>query len=145
DCQAPPSGPLAGALRPSANVPVLEVTVSQMSDNVVVRVKGEATDASAGALLDGLLPVAARRPTVVILDLSELSFISSRAMGLRWSYRRGVVRRGGRVQLADACQPAVKEALVRAGLLDLFETTMALGPVPILQAGQACTGVKFLS
>src|SRR5262245_18415219 len=108
DCQAPPSGPFAGALRPSANVPALEVTVGQMSDNVVVRVKGEATVASAGALLDGLLPVAARRPTVVILDLNELSFISSLAMGILVSYRRGVVRRGGRVQLADALQPAVK-------------------------------------
>jgi hypothetical protein len=38
----------------------------------------------------------------VTLDLSELRSISSLAMGVLVAYRRGVVRRGGRVRLAAA-------------------------------------------
>jgi anti-anti-sigma factor len=101
----------------------LEVTVSQSSDDVIVRLKGDAKLEYSGTLLDGLLAVAARRPQVVTLDLSELRCISSLAMGVLVTYRRGVVRCGGQVRLAGELQPLVWEALTRAELLDLFETT----------------------
>jgi anti-anti-sigma factor len=74
--------------------------------------------------MTGLLAPAARRPAVVTLDLSELRSISSLAMGVLVAYRRGVIRAGGRVFLAGALQPAVHEALARAELFDLFETTL---------------------
>jgi hypothetical protein len=44
-------------------------------------------------------------------------------MGVLVTFRRGVVRRGGRVRLANGLLPAVQEALAQAELLDLFETT----------------------
>jgi anti-anti-sigma factor len=66
-------------------------------------------------LLDGLL-AHGRRPGVVILDLSELHFISLMAVGILAAYRRSVVRTGGRLRLTRVMQPAVKEALARAGL-----------------------------
>jgi anti-anti-sigma factor len=90
---------------------------------MVIRVKGEARVDCAGALLDGLLASTARRQALVTLDLSELRSISSLAMGVLVAYRRGVVRSGGRVCLAEGLQPAVHEALARAELFDLFETT----------------------
>ena len=123
DWQAAPTAPFARARYPRALVPPLEVMVSQMSDEVVVRVKGEATVASSGALLAGLLAVAAQRSAVVTLDLSQLRCLSSLAMGVLVTFRRGVVRRGGRVRLAKGLPLAVQEALARAELLDLFETT----------------------
>ena len=116
--------------RPAAAVPAVQVAVSQASDDVVIRVKGDARVDCAGALLDGLLAAAARRPASVTLDLSELRSISSLAMGVLVAYRRGVVRAGGRVRLAEDLQPAVREALTRAELLDLFETTAGAGPSP---------------
>jgi anti-anti-sigma factor len=64
----------------------------------------------------------------VTLDLSELRFISSLAMGVLVTFRRSVVRTGGRVRLAEGFQPAVKEALTRAGLLDLFATDAGRAP-----------------
>jgi anti-anti-sigma factor len=101
----------------------VQVSVSQTADGLVIRVKGEARVDCTETLLDGLLTSAAHRPTVVTLDLSELRSISSLAMGVLVAYRRGVVRTGGRVCLDEGLQPAVREALARAELLDLFETT----------------------
>jgi anti-anti-sigma factor len=121
--------------RPSAAVPAVQVAVSQTSDDVVIQVKGEASVDCAGALLDGLLAAAARRPAAVTLDLSELRSISTLAMGVLVAYRRGVVRAGGRVRLAEELQPAVREALTRAELLDLFEATADAGPAPNCRVG----------
>jgi anti-anti-sigma factor len=118
-------------------VPAVEVAVSQTADDMVIRVSGEARVDSAGALLDGLLSPAACRPAVVTLDLSALRSISSLAMGVLVAYRRGVVRTGGRVRLAGELQPGVKEALARAGLLDLFETTADVEAAPTCPAGPA--------
>ena len=100
--------------------PSLDVTAGPTADGLVIRVKGFAGIDQAGALLSGLLAPSAQRPAVVILDLSGLSFISGLAMGVLTAYRRGVVRAGGRVVLADDLQPAVREAFHRAGLMTLF-------------------------
>jgi hypothetical protein len=59
----------------------VQVDVSQTADGMVVRVKGEALEECAGALLDGLLAPAACRPGVVTLDLSELRSLSCLAPG----------------------------------------------------------------
>ena len=119
----PTSVPGRGALRPAPLAPTLELTVHQSSDGLIVGVKGEATMHCAGALLDGLLAATAQRPPVVTIDLAELRFISSLAMGVLITFRRGVLRRGGRVHLAPKIHPSVHEALARAELLDLFEAS----------------------
>jgi anti-anti-sigma factor len=106
------------------------VITGEAGDGLVIHVRGEAGVGSAGALLDGLLAPAARRPAVVTLDLSELRCISSLAMGVLVAYRRGVVRAGGRVRLAEPLQPPVREALARAEVLDLFETAACAGEAP---------------
>jgi anti-anti-sigma factor len=123
------------AVRPSATVPAVEVAVSQTADGLVIRVKGEARVDCAGALLEGLLAAAARRPAVVTLDLSELRCLSSLAMGVLVAYRRGVVRAGGRVRLAERLHPTVRGALTRAELFDLFETASDAGSPPNHPAG----------
>jgi anti-anti-sigma factor len=105
---------------------VVEVTARQSQEDLNIRIKGDAKAECAGALLDALFTATARRPTVITLDLSELRSISSLAMGVLVSYRRGVVRRGGRVRLVHTLRSDVKEALTRADLLDLFETTVAV-------------------
>src|SRR5262249_25697050 len=74
--------PALPARRPSAPAPAVEVAVSPQADGLVIQVKGEANVQSAGALMDGLLRPTARRPLIVILDLSELRSISCLAMGV---------------------------------------------------------------
>jgi anti-anti-sigma factor len=110
------------------------VTINQTARDMVIRVEGDATVESSGALLASLLAPSACRPSVVTLDLSELRSISCLAMGVLTGYRRGVVRTGGRVRLAEELQPAVREALARAELLSLFESTADTDPVPNSQA-----------
>jgi anti-anti-sigma factor len=110
------------------------VEVSQTADGMVIRVKGEALDECAGALLDGLLAPAARRPAVVTLDLSELRSISCLALGVLVGCCRSVVRSGGRARLAGMQQPMVWESLRRAELFDLFETCAEGWPAPGIQA-----------
>jgi anti-anti-sigma factor len=111
----------------SVTAPGIAITVSQTADALVIKVKGEARVEFAGALMDGLLDPAARRPAAAILDLGELHSISSLAMGVLVAYRRGVLRAGGRLYLAKNLQPEVHEALAQACLLDLFETPVNAG------------------
>ncbi len=125
--------PTHRAPRRAAQVPTVKVTMNQTAEDMIIRVEGEARVESAGALLAGLLAPAASRPAVVTLDLSELRSISCLAMGVLVAYRRGVVRTGGRVRLAKELQPAVHEALVRAELLGLFESTADVGPEKVLR------------
>jgi anti-anti-sigma factor len=112
-------------------VPGVEVAVQDTADGPVIRVKGEAPVQSAGALADRLQATAACRPALVTLNLSELCSISSLAMGVLVGFRRGVVRCGGQVRLAEELQPAVREALTRADVLDMFATHAA----PALTSG----------
>jgi anti-anti-sigma factor len=95
---------------------------------VVVRLRGEAGVTEAGVLETSLLRVVARLPTCVIFDLSELRFLSSLALGVLASYRRAAVRTGVRVCRATALHPPVREALDRAGLLDLFDAVDVAEP-----------------
>ena len=97
--------PLDAPVLPAHRAPrslgaAVQVEVSQTADGMVLRVKGEALDECAGALLDGLFAPAARPPSVVTLDLSELRSISCLALGVLVGYCRSVVRSGGRVRLA---------------------------------------------
>jgi anti-anti-sigma factor len=110
------------------------VSVIQTAAALVIRVKGEATVQSVGVLQASLLAPSACRPAVVTLDLSELRSISCLALGVLVAYRRGVVRTGGRVRLAEELQPAVHEALARAELLGLFESSADAAPVSDLHA-----------
>jgi anti-anti-sigma regulatory factor len=105
--------------------PAVEVIVCRAVGETVLRVKGDAKFEAAGALFDGLMLPVMCQPAVITLDLGGLRSISALAMGALVCYRRSVVRAGGRVRLAGTLQPAVYEALSRAGLLDLFEAAGA--------------------
>jgi anti-anti-sigma factor len=110
------------------------VSVVQAAADLVIRVKGEAAVHSVGVPQAGLLASSACRPAVVTLDLSELRSLSCLAMGVLVAYRRGVVRTGGRVRLAESLQPAVHEALARAELFGLFEVAADAKPTSNVHA-----------
>jgi anti-anti-sigma factor len=98
----------------------VELSVREAPGEVVVRISGEASFTLVGELTAVLLWVTLRRPALVTLDLGGLTFVSCLAMGALVSFRRGVVRAGGRVRLAATLQKPVRESLERAGLLTLF-------------------------
>jgi len=106
----------------------LEIEVVEVGREIVVRLRGEAGVAEAGVLETSLARVLVRRPARVIFDPSELRFLSSLAMAVLVSYRRAAVRAGVRVCLATALHPAVRAALDRAKLMDLFEVVDSAKP-----------------
>jgi anti-anti-sigma factor len=98
----------------------LEVVVCVSAHEIIVGIKGEARDLEAGNLEAALMRVEARRPSLVTFDLSELHFLSSLVLSMLVAYRRGSVRRGGRVRLLGL-QPSVRETIEQARLASLFE------------------------
>ena len=117
---APPTVlPVLPKATPAADRPI-EVTIERSPAEMVICIKGEATTSSAQTLEFGLLRPTAMRPPLVTLDLSELRFLCSLAMGVLVAFRRGVARWGGRVRLRPVFCAEVREALERAGLLELF-------------------------
>jgi anti-anti-sigma factor len=88
---------------------------------LVVSIQGEASFEQAEFLTAQLLRMPLEAYSLVVLDLAELTFLSSLAMGARIEYRRGLCRRGVEIRLANVPAP-VWLALELAGLGKLFET-----------------------
>ena len=82
---------------------------------LLVTIKGEATFDQAEFISAHLLRIPVEAYSLVVLNLAEMTFISSLAMGALVSYRRDVGRRGVEVRLANVQAP-VWLALESAGL-----------------------------
>jgi anti-anti-sigma factor len=85
-----------------------------------VAIRGEASFDQAEVISAELLRIPLDAYTLVVLDLAELTSISSLAMGALVDYRRGLWRRGVQVRLANV-QGQVWQALDWAGLWKLFK------------------------
>ena len=103
---------------------------------LVVAIKGDASFDQAELVSIQLLQIPLEAYSLVVLDLAELTFLSSLAMGALVEYRRGLGRRGIEVRIANA-QAQVWLALESAGLGKLFEridleepTRLAASAVP---------------
>jgi hypothetical protein len=114
-CRKSKSG--AGHTQPPAILAVPPNSLPIPEGMLVIQVMGEARADGASTLEDGLLAAAARRSAVVTLDMTKLRFISSLAMGILVTYRRGVVRNGGsrapgqriaagRARCPESCRPS---------------------------------------
>ena len=114
---APPPFPVPGRVE---RCPLIEVGVGKTTGEVVIRLAGEAGIRQADELTAALLGLSALRPPLVTLDLSGLHAISCLTMGVLVTFRRGIIRAGGRVRLAAALQRPVRAALEGAGLFALF-------------------------
>ena len=107
----------------------LEVHVERRPQLLRVAIRGEASFDQAEVLSAQLLRVPLDGAWLVVLDLAELAFLSSLAMGALVSYRRGVGLRGVEVRLANV-RAQVWLALESAGLGKLFERIDLEQPTP---------------
>jgi hypothetical protein len=110
---------------PPGGSPLIEMGVGKAAGEVVVRLANEPELRQAAELSTALLGLSALRPPRVTLDLSGLNAVSCLIMGDLLTFRRGLVRAGCRVCLADTLQDPVRSALGRAGLLALFDSPEA--------------------
>jgi stage II sporulation protein AA (anti-sigma F factor antagonist) len=87
---------------------------------LLVAIKGEASFDQAEVISAQLLRIPVDAYSLVVLDLADLTFLSSLGMGTLVEYRRGLSQRGVEVRLANV-QAQVWMALESAGLWSLFE------------------------
>ena len=106
----------------------LDFHVERRPHLLIVGIRGEASFDQAELVSAQLLRIPLEAYSLVVLDLAELTFLSSLAMGALVEYRRGLWRRGTEVRLANVPAP-VWLALESAGLSTLFPP-MELQPQP---------------
>jgi anti-anti-sigma factor len=87
---------------------------------LLVAINGGASFDQAELVSAQLLRIPLEAYSLVVLDLAELTFLSSLAMGALVEYRRGLCRRGIELRLANV-QAHVWLSLESAGLGKLFE------------------------
>jgi anti-anti-sigma factor len=111
--------PTAGVRTMAAN---LDVEIDETPQMIVVRLIGNAGTRETERLQMALIPLMAKRPSLVVFDLAKLAYVASLAMGMLVNFRRGLARNGGQVKLA-AVPPLVLESFRAARLDELFEIT----------------------
>jgi anti-sigma B factor antagonist len=98
----------------------LDVQTTDLAQGVVVRLDGKADMLTVDRMQFALGRLLARRVPLAVLDLSGLVFLASLAIAVLVTFRRDLLRRGGRVRLAGI-RPEIHECFQVAGLADLFE------------------------
>lgn len=98
----------------------IQVSSKVKGDALLISLKGDAGMASIDVLEPELSKICERKPSLAVLDMTGLTFISSMGMGSLVSFQRGVQRCGGKVRIAGL-QPMLAEVFRRARLHDVFE------------------------
>jgi anti-anti-sigma factor len=97
----------------------LTPTITVLDRGVIVRLAGKAGILEVETLTQAFAQVVARRPLLAVLDLSQLTSLSSLAIGELVRLRRDLGRWNGRVTIAS-CPAAIRRTLEVACLADLF-------------------------
>ena len=97
----------------------LDVQVAEIDHGMLVKIVGDAGVTQVAKLEHELSKVMLQKPPVAVLDLSQLTFISSLGMGALVSFRRSVTTKGGQVRLA-AVPKLIRDGFRRARLDLLF-------------------------
>jgi anti-sigma B factor antagonist len=97
----------------------LRLQVSQRGTAAVVRVSGSASMTEADRLQERLEDLAAQRVPVIILDLTEMDFISSLGLGAIITGHLKCRHHRGQIRLVNPT-PAVRELLETTRLTTLF-------------------------
>jgi anti-sigma B factor antagonist len=101
--------------------PNLEFSVQERPGGLLVTLAGElGLPANTDLLRKELARISARRPPLVVFDLTGLTFMSSLGIGMLAESHRGLRRHGGHIRLS-ACQPKVVEVLERCRMTRVFE------------------------
>jgi anti-anti-sigma factor len=101
-------------------MPDLIISTTPLPDGVRISLQGDAGISDLDLLDVELTRAVSAEPAVVAIDLSQLRFISSAAMGSLLKMRRVVVLKNGIVRLGGAT-PQIAEAFQRAKLENHFE------------------------
>jgi anti-anti-sigma factor len=99
----------------------MSLAIKEDHDRTVVRLGGVVGSNEATELDLRLSLLLACQPAHVVFDLDGLRLIGSLGLGVLFAFRRGLIRRGGRVGLARV-RPEVAALLAQVGLDEMFES-----------------------
>jgi anti-anti-sigma factor len=95
------------------------VTISDFDGGVLVRLEGEAGILGLEKLQFAFARVIARRSRLAVLDLSQLTYVTSLAIGQLVRLQRDLGRWNGRVKIAS-CPAVIREVLEVVKVADFF-------------------------
>jgi anti-sigma B factor antagonist len=116
----------------TAAAPHFVVDTRRQGAAEVVQVSGEVDIATAPLLRAVLDTVVGRRPTLVVVDLSEATFLDAHALSALTALRRRLAGRHARLVLRDP-SPIVLRLLELTEMTQAFE--IATGPAQVRRAG----------
>jgi anti-sigma B factor antagonist len=102
------------------NDALFDVTESGHSKVPIVNARGEIDVSTSPELHDVLAGVISRRPELVIVNLSEVTFIDSTGLGVLVGTARDLRAKGGELRLV-ATQPHIIKLLELTGLDEMFD------------------------
>lgn len=97
----------------------LKVSLDERPEATVLRLHGSATAMNVAPLSRQATVLSAKRPAKLVIDMSELEFISSLPIGELISMARAVKLHKGQVMIAGA-SPAVREVLSHVRLQEVM-------------------------
>jgi anti-sigma B factor antagonist len=112
----------------------MELTTENLADGVEkIALAGRMDSAGTDKIDIRFTALTATRPALIVVDLSQVSFLASIGIRMLLSNAKALARRGGRMVLAGPT-PLVEEVLKLAGIDSL---------IPLYaDVGSACAGLK---
>ena len=98
----------------------MEVNVSRNNDEVTVRLAGRLDTPAAQEIAPRMEELEADAAQTLILDCSELSYISSSGLRIFLSLRKAASDKGGRV-IVRSINDDIRSVFMMTGFLNLFE------------------------
>ncbi len=100
-------------------MPGFEMNIEPRPNWTIARLHGEASLTESTPLETKLRQITDQRQPNVILDLTDLSFIDSSALGILVQFRHDVQKYGGRIRLVGA-QRHITDVFRKTRLVELF-------------------------
>lgn len=97
----------------------MKTTITEKDGKVIVAVQGELDTDTSKVFQQDVAPLAEREGLTVEMDLSELAYISSKAIRVLISFQQAILSKGGSLKVTGA-QPAVCEIFEMTGLARSF-------------------------
>lgn len=97
----------------------LEIQIDRLPAGTVAHLRGDATNILDNQILDELGPILQSRAQHIVLDLTELLFIASAALGELIQFRHEAQDQGATLRLAGA-NPSIEDVLRKTRLVELF-------------------------
>lgn len=98
----------------------MEVNISRENNTIIVRLIGRLDTPGAQEITPQMNALAEESDKTIILDCTDLSYISSSGLRIFLTLRKAAADRGGRIIIQNICND-IRSVFMMTGFLNLFE------------------------